>query len=253
MLIGQKVTAESDPRPGRSAPPTPPDFRSLHTHNPWADSDPSDPDEADVEEHVTHGPGGSIFIQQTIRSRGRPGHGNRLRRSPAQGDPNDVMQDFQNMLGTLMGPNFRPGQPGRSGYDDLFPPPPMGFRFGPNGNDGVQGSRIIGGRFTYTTGGLNRNTDEPQAPPDLATYASLPSPTPFPLTTVPCMLLLVLQHLLTSLPVSLELFLEIWAHLADRVDVTPVLACLSVSKVYLPRFSTLQMHAMAMLCTPKKL
>jgi E3 ubiquitin-protein ligase RNF115/126 len=81
------------------------------------------------------------------------------------------MRDFQNMLGNLMGPNFRLGPPGRSGHEELFPPPPMGFPLG-----GGAGPGVIGGRFTYTTGRLHpRNVNEPQPPPDIATYAS-PSP-----------------------------------------------------------------------------
>lgn len=175
MLTSQQITPESDPRPGRNAPRTPPELRDLHNHNPWgADSDVSDPEEADIEEHITHGPGGSIFISQTIRSHGRPRPGRRGR-NPAegQGDPIDVMRDFQSMLGNLMGPGFRPGPPGRSGHEDLFPPPPMGFRLGGNGLAGGAGPGVIGGRFTYTTGRLHpRNANEPQAPPDLATYAS---------------------------------------------------------------------------------
>ena len=178
LLTNQQVTPESDPRPGHSAPPTPPEIRDLHNHNPWAaDSDVSDPEEADIEEHITHGPGGSVFISQTIRSHGRP-RTTRSRRGPVvgAGDPNDVMRDFQSMLGNLMGPNFRMGQPGRSGHDDLFPPPPpVGLRFGSGGLQGGSGPGVIGGRFTYTTGRIpQRNANEAQSPPDIATYAPFP-------------------------------------------------------------------------------
>jgi len=86
------------------------------------------------------------------------------------------MRDFQQMVGTLMGPGFRPGPPGRSGQDDLFPGP-----FG--GLGGAGGRHVLGGTFTYTTGLRPRNADGPQdgRPPvdDLATYASpLPSHPP---------------------------------------------------------------------------
>lgn len=171
--VTEIVTPESDPRPGQNAPPTPPEIRDLHNYNPWGDSDVSDPEEADIEEHITHGPGGSIFISQTIRSHGRPrAAGPRRPSRPAaggQGDPSDVMRDFQSMLGNLMGPGFQPGPPGRSRHDDLFPPP-MGFRLGGGGLAGGSGPGVIGGRFTYTTGRLHpRNANEPQAPPDIAT------------------------------------------------------------------------------------
>ena len=175
MLTSYQVSPESDPRPGSNAPPTPPEIRDLHNYNPLAaDSDVSDPEEADIEEHITRGPGGSIFISQTIRSHGQPRH-SRSRRGlvGGPGDPDDVMRDFQSMLGNLMGPNFRVGQPGRSGHDDLFPPPPMGMQFSGGGLPGGAGPGIIGGRFTYTSGRLPpRNANEPQGPADIATYAS---------------------------------------------------------------------------------
>jgi division protein 1 len=86
------------------------------------------------------------------------------------------------MLGTLMGPGFRAGQPGRSGPDDLFPHAPF-----PPGHFRMRGDGpmppVFGGRFIYTTGNLRpRDTDGPQegGPPvdDLATYASLPPSSP---------------------------------------------------------------------------
>ena len=152
-----------------------PGLRDLRDHNPWGDSDDSDPEEADIEEHISHGPGGSIFISQTIRSNIRPRASGPRRGSsggPHAGDPNDVMRDFQSMLGSLMGPGFRPGPSGRSGQDDLFPPAPMGFPLGAVGSAGGSGPVVGGGRFTYTTGRLHpRNVNGAQAPPDISTYA----------------------------------------------------------------------------------
>jgi len=177
--VTEIITPESDPRPMHNNPPTPPGFHSLRNHNPWPDSDP---EEADIEEHITRGPGGSVFISQTIRSSGpRVAEGNRRARGPQEPDnPNEVMRDFQQMLGTLMGPGFRQGQAGRSGPDDLFPPNgPFGggaFRLG-GGGFGGSGPAVVGGRITYTTGPLRpRNAGPPQddgpgGPPidDLAT------------------------------------------------------------------------------------
>jgi E3 ubiquitin-protein ligase RNF115/126 len=183
MLIHPQITTESDPRPDLNTPPTPPDdFRSLHNHNPWGDSD-SDPEEADIEEHITRGPGGSVLISRTIRTSTPHGAfrtGRRHRSHSPRDDPENTLRDFQQMLGNLMGPGLRQGQPGRSGPDTLFTQGPFGggFRIGGGGGPGPH---IVGGRFTYTTGRLRpRDADgaQPGAPPvdDLAQYASPSTP-----------------------------------------------------------------------------
>lgn len=183
--ITEIITVESDPRPGGPAPanddpPTPPGFRSLHSlrnHNPWGGEEFSDPEEADIEEHITQGPGGSVLISRTVRTTNPRGlGGSRRRRDPnPREDPDNVMRDFQNMIGTLMGPGFRPGQPGRSGPDTLFTQGPYGTGFRLGGSNG--GPQVVGGRFTFTTtsGGRLRPRDangpQPGGPPvdDLAT------------------------------------------------------------------------------------
>lgn len=166
-------------------------LRDLDDHNPWADD--SDPEEADIEEHVTHGPNGSILISQTIRTTAPFGGGGRIntgaqrrRRAPAgdRGD-DDTIRDFQNMLGNLLGPNIRPGRAGRSGHDDLFPRAGE-FHTGGGGMGagmgGGQGTRIVGGRYTFEgtfeNGQLRpRDANNPQAEgapvEDLATYVTL--------------------------------------------------------------------------------
>lgn len=92
------------------------------------------------------------------------------------------MSEFQQMLTTLMGSGIRPGQAGRSGPDDLFPPSPFGGgpRAGGEGPARGAGPAIVGGRVTYTTGPFRpRNGDDPidrgAVMDDFATYAS-PSP-----------------------------------------------------------------------------
>lgn len=101
-------------------------------------------------------------------------------------DPHDVMQDFQSMLTSLMGPGFRQGRPGRSGQDEMFGGPPFAgntFRLGggPNG-----GPSVVGGRFTITTGpGLRpRNANGPQTGDpqvdDITKYVFLPPSLPLP-------------------------------------------------------------------------
>jgi E3 ubiquitin-protein ligase RNF115/126 len=194
LTSSQIEPGESDPRPGIiERPPTPPGFRSLQHHNPWGDSDVSDPEEADIEEHITHGPGGSVMFSQTIRhSTPRGTFRNRQRRDPMPDDPDNVMRDFQSMIGNLMGPGFRPGQAGRSGPDTLFTQGPFGGGFRMRGE--AAGPQVVGGRFTFTTTGGRlrpRDADGPQPgePPvgDLATYASPftpPSPNGRPILVV---------------------------------------------------------------------
>lgn len=76
--VTEVVESNNDPRDLDSPADILPSPRDLQNHSPWANTD-SDPEEADIEEHITHGPGGSIMISQTIRrspvrrsSRNRP-------------------------------------------------------------------------------------------------------------------------------------------------------------------------------------
>merc|ERR1711939_1271892 len=169
--ITEIVTPESDPRPEREVHP-PNDARNPIEID-------SDPEEADIEEHITHGPGGSVLFSGTIRTssprdpfRMPP----RRRGNPHDEDPDFVMRDFHNMLGNIMGPQFRPGQAGRSGANTLFTQDNgfggQTFRVGGDGN----GPTIVGGRFTF--GGPNARQQggadfqQPGGPPpvpDLAT------------------------------------------------------------------------------------
>ncbi|KAH9203627.1 hypothetical protein DL95DRAFT_501674, partial [Leptodontidium sp. 2 PMI_412] len=183
--ITEIITLKSDPRPIHDAPlrpdiPPP----SLRPHDPWGDADVSDPEEADIEEHITHGPGGSVLFSQTVRaSTPRSVFGNRRRADPLpQDDPDHIMRDFQDMIGNLIGPGFRPGEPGRSGADSLFAQGPFGGGFRLDGNG--LGPSVIGGRFTFTTPGGRlqpRDADGPQSAgplvDDIATYAYPPTST----------------------------------------------------------------------------
>lgn len=158
---------ESDPRPIRNPrPDTPPGFQSLREHNPWQRNyDDSDPDEADIEEHIHTGPRGSVFITQMIRT-SSPQHEytrrRRLNGQPVNRDinPNEVIQDFQNIMGNLIGTNVRDGRAGRPGQDNINENPVF-FPFGPiplGGNDG-HGGPPMAGRFTFTTGGSGATRD----------------------------------------------------------------------------------------------
>ena len=148
--------------------------------------DDSDPGEVDIEEHITRGPGGSILFSQTQRS--GPRRRTTFRRgdrgqSPGGDNPDAVMQSFQDMIGSLIGPNLRAGQTGRSGQEnDLFAPPraddpfPHATRFGGDGpGPTVNGGRpaIFNGRFayTYTSTPQRRNANgEPDGADQLSQY-----------------------------------------------------------------------------------
>ncbi|KAL2060934.1 hypothetical protein VTL71DRAFT_8986 [Oculimacula yallundae] len=164
------VTAESDPRP----PPLPDNYPGRYEQA--VDND-SDPEEADISEIVTRGPGGSFIFQRTVTTGPRiTTFGNPPRaghRHDEQGNPDFIMRDFENVIGSLMGPGFRPGQAGRSGPNTLFPPNNafggQTFRLGGNGN-----GPIVGTRFTFGGPG-SQPVDTPGARgapppvPDLAT------------------------------------------------------------------------------------
>ncbi|KAK2630581.1 hypothetical protein QTJ16_001401 [Diplocarpon rosae] len=152
--ITEIVTPESDPRPERA-----PRQRPEAPHPEWNNREPeyidSDPEEADIEEHVTHGPGGSMLFSRTIRtstngSLPRPRHPSRY--SPSE-DPDRVMRDFQNMIGNLMGSEFRPGQAGRSSSNTLFNQGPVGGGNLYSGANGGYGPAVTGGHFTFVNSG----------------------------------------------------------------------------------------------------
>lgn len=188
-----QVTADNDPRGIESTTEPPEDLDPLHDHNPWLDDDDNDdddvpdPDEGDVEEYITHGPGGrTTFFSQTFTTRGprRPAGNPRDRRPPVDPDPANVIRDFHSMVGQFLGPNLRQGRAGRSGPEALFPRgEPEPFRrthFGGRMIGGsMDGPHIVGHRFTWTTGGRQPRGD-PEAQDivaeEMATYASPVSP-----------------------------------------------------------------------------
>lgn len=180
VLTETQITSESDPRPIHEAPPSPPvPFNTHPPNNPWGIPDDSDPEEADIEEHISHGPNGSITFQRVIRSSGPRVSTFGARRSDATHDhnnPDDVMRE---LLTGIAGPGFAPGRTGRSGPDTLFTQNPQGgFAFG---TPRSAGPAVVGGRFTFTSNGPLRPRDVDGAQPagphvdELQTYAP-PSP-----------------------------------------------------------------------------
>ncbi|RAL64330.1 hypothetical protein DID88_002221 [Monilinia fructigena] len=141
------VDPNSDPRPGMNHSPDISPLRDLHNHNPWADD--SDPEEADIEEPITHGPNGSILISQTIRTGGLGAfggaiNGGRRGRSPdGDGGEDDTMRGFHSAIGGLLRLSMRGARAGRSEHDDLFP------RAGEFHMGGGPGPAIVGDLYTF--------------------------------------------------------------------------------------------------------
>ncbi|KAI0013083.1 hypothetical protein F4779DRAFT_475932 [Xylariaceae sp. FL0662B] len=109
--------------------------RLRHFHD-----DDSDPDEADIEEHITEGPGGFYARRTVFRSPERRSPGNRTR--PDNGE--DIIRRFTEMLGEMGGPVMV----GRSGPDTLFSNSPPRVRY----------QRISGPGFTGGFGSFNITT-----------------------------------------------------------------------------------------------
>ncbi|CZT43515.1 related to zinc finger protein 364 [Rhynchosporium secalis] len=173
------ITPESDPRPQRTR--TPPPVPGNHPGRWGGPDNDSDPEEADIEEHITHGPGGSVLFQRTVRTsapRDIPGAGiNRY----DERNPDFIMRDFEHMIGNLMGPQFQPGRPGRSGAHTLFP---QGGAFGGQTVRVTHGvTPIVGHHITFGGPGARLAADipghqpardgGPPPVPDLATYDPL--------------------------------------------------------------------------------
>jgi len=171
--ITEIITPSNDPRPIHEAPPPNPPA-SLHPrplNNPWGVQDDSDPEEADIEEHISHGPGGSVTFSRVVRSSGPTFStftGRRPRNSRQENNgPDHVIRDFQNMIAGITGPGFVPGRAGRSGPETLFTQNPQGgFAFGAPRS---AGPAVVGGRFTFTSNGPLRPRDvdgaQPGGPP----------------------------------------------------------------------------------------
>jgi len=151
------ITPENDPRELDDTPDFPQDFHHIHNHDPWRTGDVPDPDESDLEEHITQNHlGGPVVIRHFSRT--FPAPGGMGRRSPnPHTDPSDIMRDFHQMIGTMMGPQLRMGQAGRSGPEALYPRDddddglrPPRFR---QSNISMAGSTFIGGgRVTFVSG-----------------------------------------------------------------------------------------------------
>lgn len=135
-----------------------PSLRDLHNHSPWGSLSPdSDPEEADIEEHITRGPNGSIVISQTIRSspvrrssRTRPEPSRRrssyLRDRDRDHDDSNrhFAREFQSMMEGLMEPNGPPPRPRGRNFEDHFP------RRG--GNDALPWQPLFSPRDQATSG-----------------------------------------------------------------------------------------------------
>jgi E3 ubiquitin-protein ligase RNF115/126 len=182
-----KVTpGDSDPRPAPEPQnQVPPDFERIRQHNPWETTD-SDPDEADIDEHITgiRGPHGGprvAYFSRTIRSRGA-GQDGPLGGDGEEHNPDAVMGDFHNMLTGMIGPAFQAGQSGRSGPDTLFTGGP--FNSG-GGNVQTFGGRttsghVMGARYTFTTNVTGGSAERREGQGDDVTAYGIPFTITFP-------------------------------------------------------------------------
>lgn len=166
---------ESDPRSN---------LHALHDHNPWGEGVP-DPEEGDIQEYITRSPDGrTTFVSRTFTTGGpiRGQHDRNGRALDPQASGN-VSADFARMMANLMGPQFRQGQVGRSGPEQLFPRaepepfPPLGGGLMGGGMNMDGPPQVTGQRFTFTYG---RGPGVPQGqqgqPADFTQYATPASP-----------------------------------------------------------------------------
>ncbi|KAI1184137.1 hypothetical protein F5B17DRAFT_413133 [Nemania serpens] len=151
------VTPDSDPRRDSSSSPLDPEpdphllFQHQHRlHHRHHHGSESDPEEAHIEEHLFHGPGG-LFGQRTIhRSPEASPYSRQTRVGPGSSD--DLIRRFTEMIGDIGGP----GMVGHSGPETLFHDEQAGPRVtyhrtfrGPGFTGGVSS-------FTITTGPSTR-------------------------------------------------------------------------------------------------
>lgn len=140
-----------------------------HGRNPFHHDPDSDPEEEDIENHISHGPGGFFAHRSVYRSPEADNPENEGRARPEDGD--DVFRRFTQLLGNISGP----GMPGR--------PRPNPFLDEP-GRTQVRVTRFTnrpfpGGvsSFSITTGGTRplRSDGSPMPEDDpFQSYASTP-------------------------------------------------------------------------------
>ncbi|KAI9894422.1 MAG: hypothetical protein M1814_003180 [Vezdaea aestivalis] len=138
---------------------------SYSTHNPWTPipaANAPDPDDADIERHVTttRVPGSITYTTTTIRTGGQGGFQSRTTRTTNSRSaaipisaPNSPFPELFRLLGGLGGPSAAPTYPS-------FPGDPSRVdRSRRNSDRGEPGSRL-GGRFSYTSNAPWNQQDE---------------------------------------------------------------------------------------------
>lgn len=88
-----------------------------HGRNPYRHDHDSDPEEEDIENHISRGPGGFFAHRSVYRSPEGDNPGNEGRARPEDGE--DVVRRFTQLLGDISGP----GMPGRPRQNPFFDEP----------------------------------------------------------------------------------------------------------------------------------
>jgi len=147
--VGQ-VSAQSDPRP-RPRLPTPPEVSNLRQHYPFHPyADDSDPEEADIDEHIRHTPDGYTFSRTTHSQTPLREAQDRRRGMPEDENETDVMGSFQSMIANMMGPHI--GQPPQRGQGGQPRSGTHTFSFGTVGG----GPNASGATWSFSAGGPDR-------------------------------------------------------------------------------------------------
>ncbi|CAD6501252.1 BgTH12-01504 [Blumeria graminis f. sp. triticale] len=122
---------------------------SNPNHGSWP-QETSDPDEPDIEEHISHGPNGSLMFSRTVRTFNprSQAEARSSREGTAEVDTDNVLAEFRSMITNLIGPQLRNNTSGRSESEDTSNEPRFhasSFRLSGNRS----GQAIVGGRIAF--------------------------------------------------------------------------------------------------------
>lgn len=158
---------EDDPRFISPSTSQPQSSSSPTNQGPWI-QDASDPDEPDIEEHISRGPNGSLLFSRTVRTSNshRQNEAHSDRRGATEVDTDIVLAEFRSMISNLIGPQLRHSVSGTSESETAYSEPRFhasSFRL----NGSRSGQAIVGGRIAFgdifsDDSTRPRDTDEPR-------------------------------------------------------------------------------------------